>query len=530
MLSLTALARPERPGRRLRVGGMVTAGLICAVWMVLRPPSQDFASGDFRARLFDRGTYLWNNLWFGGHPLPGYGMVSPMLSAVFGVVPIAVISVFVSTWCFTLLVERLWETYDGLPDPMLAVVLFACGAGVNLWGGRLTFGPAVMFGTACFLALQRNHRVVAIVCAALCGLCSPVGALSLVMVLTALWFAEAGPRKLLVATGIAAVVPIGSLIVIFPESGWYPFTWQGLAMLIGALAVVGWFGRDIPAVRWAVGIYGAVAITAFIVKSPLGGNVVRLGWLAAGPAAALTIRRHRRVVLPMFAVFTLIWSWAYVRIAFEPANASASAEYYESLGSYLATLPQPQRVEVVPTETFGQADELALETMGIARGWERQLDLELNPEFYDENFDADMFHRWLLEDAVSVVALPSESVRVEAQPEADIVLSEPDFLRLTWSNADWKVYEVVDATPLADHGARVVDVQPESLTIEASRTGWSLVRFRYTDLYQVEEDGVACLEESPDGWIRMLVHEPGTIHLRIALSSEALLPVGEACV
>ncbi len=519
---------PSRVKVRTRVAGMATAGTLCLAYVVLRPPSQDFASGDFRAHLFRRGTYLWNNLWFGGHSLPGYGLVSPMLSGVFGVIPIAVVSVLVATWCFVLLVERWWETHPGLPGPTLGVVLFACGCGVNMLGGRLTFGPAVMFGTACVLALQRERKVLVVVLAALCGLSSPVGALSLVIVLAAVWIAKAAPRGLLAFAAAAAVVPIGVLIVVFPEGGWYPFTWGSLALLSSALAIVGWFGRDIRAVRWMAVIYGIVAVSAFVVESPLGGNVVRLGWLAAGPAVALSVRKHRRVVVPVFAAFTLIWSGSYVKMAFLPPNQTASAEYYDSLAAYLQTLPQPLRVEVVPTATFGQADGLALEINGIARGWETQIDRELNPVFYGDGLTASTYHTWLLDHAVSIVALPLDGVQDKSGAEADVIRSEPSYLRPVWSNKDWKVYRVRDSSPLADNDATVTEVQPESLTIRASKVGWTVVKFRFTSLYQVTA-GAACIEESPDGWIRLLVKQAGEIELTVALSAHDVLTSGPDC-
>ena len=75
--------------RRVRYIGTLFATAICAAYLVIEPPSQDFASGHFRAELADRGVYLWDNLWFGGHPLPGFGIVSPVLGSVFGVVPVA---------------------------------------------------------------------------------------------------------------------------------------------------------------------------------------------------------------------------------------------------------------------------------------------------------------------------------------------------------------------------------------------------------------------------------------------------------
>ena len=92
--------------RRVRLVGMVFAGAICLTYLLVRPPSQDFASGHFRAQLASRGVYLWNNLWFGGHPLPGFGVVSPVIGGLVGVVPVSVVSVLVATWCFVLVVER----------------------------------------------------------------------------------------------------------------------------------------------------------------------------------------------------------------------------------------------------------------------------------------------------------------------------------------------------------------------------------------------------------------------------------------
>ena len=195
--------------------------------------------------------------------------------------------------------------------------------------------------------------------------------------------------------------------------------------------------------------------------------------------------------------------------------------------SYLDTLPQPLRLEVVPTQTFAHADTLALRIDGIARGWETQLDRELNPEFYTGRLDADTYHRWLLEHAVSIVALPLGRLRDMSLDEAAVIRSRPAYLREVWENDDWQVYEVVDASPLVDHGAVVVDVQPDELTIDATRTGWTTLKFRFTDLYTVSE-GAACIAPSDGGWIRIFVEQPGRIRLTISLSLGAFVTGGES--
>ncbi len=533
-MSLTHVDVPTIPPvvdpelRRTRSIGMAVAGAICLTYLVIGPPSQDFASGHFRAQLADRGVYLWNNLWFGGHPLPGFGVVAPVLGSVLGVVPVAIAAVLVATWCFILVVERWHGANPGLPDPVVGVVLFAFGCGVNLWGGRITFLDAVMFGTMAMLALQRERRWLMAGCAALCGLSSPLGAMSLVIIIAAAWLARAAPRQLLVIAFVAAVAPVGALIAMFPEGGWFPFTFGSFALLTIAVVWAGWCGRAVPLVRWGAILYELVAIGAFMIRSPLGGNVVRLGWLVAGPAAALTLMCHRRTMVTLIVAGCLIWNAASISLAFRPADRTARTAFYDSLVSYLDTLPQPLRLEVVPTETFAQADTLALRANGIARGWETQLDRLLNPEFYTGHLDAETYHRWLLDHAVSIVALPLGKLRAMSEDEAAVIRSRPAYLREVMANDEWRVYAVVDPSPLVDNGATVVDVAPDELTIDATRTGWTTLKFRYTDLYSVTE-GAACIEPTADGWIRVFVEHPGRIRLAIALSIDAILESSTDC-
>lgn len=496
--------------------GPAVAVVLCLGYVMVRPASEDYASGHFRASLFRDGAHVWNNLWFGGHPLPAYGIISSGLGALFGVVPVAILATLIATWCFARLVfdsdVRSWS------NPAVAVALFAGGCGANLWAGRLTFGPAVMFGTVSLLLVQRQRTLGSMVAAALCGLSSPVGALSLVVVLTAGWLARSAPRRLLAAAGVSALLPIGLVARAFPERGWFPYTWGSLGLLALALAGMAWCGRSIPAVRWLAVVYGAVAVAAFVTRSALGGNVVRLGWLAAGPVAALTIRSHRRIAVAVIAVISTAWNWAYVPMAFEPAAATMQDVAFGPLASYVNGIGRPVRIEVVPTKTFGEADALALKTSGIARGWETQLDRQLNPDFYGDGITVSSFHRWLLDRAVSLVALPARGLAPRSTAEADVIRSAPSYLRKTWSNADWSVFEVVDATPLADHGATVTEVSPEALTIEAASAGATVVKFRYTALYQVAE-GDACILKTPDGWIGLLVRRPGQIRLTIEVAN-----------
>ncbi|MCU1391767.1 MAG: hypothetical protein JWM34_195 [Ilumatobacteraceae bacterium] len=510
-----------------RLIGILPAVVISIAYLAVHPTSTDFSSGDFRARLFRDGAYVWNLRWFAGHPLPGYGLVSPMLGAAFGVVPIALASMLVATCAFDAILTRCVAEHRTLRAPTAATALFAIGCGLTLWGGRLTFGPAVAFGTVSILCLQRRRLAVAVLAAALCGLSSPVGALSLVVVAAACWAARSFPRRDVALVAGACVIPPMIIGLIFPEGGWYPFPGGSLLMLTISLALVGWFGRHSRTVRVLVGVYAAVAIIAFVIRSPLGGNIVRLAWLAAGPTAVLTFHRFRRTLLPMFVTMTLIWGWSYVKLGLAPAAASASPRYYDPLAAFVLAQPgATQRVEVVPTTSFQQADALALKIV-IARGWEAQLDRALNPEFYD-NLTSDSYHRWLLRNAVGLVALPTSSVQLSSRNEQAIIESAPPYLHLVWSTPEWRVFRVVDAVGLADHGATVTHVGTQMLTVHATESGVVTVRFRYTKWFRVTS-GAACVESTPDGWTRLVVARPGDIVLDASFTLDAVLGDQDAC-
>lgn len=512
-----------------RWAGLATAGALCAIYVAVRPASADFASGDFRARLFGQGAYGWNNMWFAGHPLPGYGLVSPMLGAWIGVVPLGIISALVGTWCITLILAHCKEVRPDLADPTIPAVLFAFGCCLNLWAGRLTFGPSVAFGSACVLAMQRRRPVVAAGCAALCGLSSPVGAVALTVVMTSCWFTRAFPRRLVVIVLVSALAPIGFLGLLYSEGGWCPFPARSLAVALVASAVVGWTGRRVDALRWAALAYALVILAAFVVQSPLGANVNRLGWLAAGPVAVFTLRNHRRILVPAIAALSITWGWSYAGLAFQPADAAHSADFYQPLAAYVDSRPGgTERVEVVPTVTMRQADELAL-SVSLARGWESQLDRRFNPLFYESTLSDDTYHRWLLDNAVGLVALPrGVELREGADREADLIAARPSYLRPVWQTADWQVFEVLDATPLASNGATLISVEPETLVLHTDRVGVSTVRYRYTPMYEVSR-GDACISSTADGWIELHVRAPGPVTLSIRLDALGSYAPDERC-
>ena len=70
--------------RRYGEPGLVAAALGVA-YLIVQPDSADHAAQVFRSGLFEHeGLVTWDNFWFGGHHLPGYGLLLPMLSALIG--------------------------------------------------------------------------------------------------------------------------------------------------------------------------------------------------------------------------------------------------------------------------------------------------------------------------------------------------------------------------------------------------------------------------------------------------------------
>src|SRR6059058_6629207 len=75
------------PGRlRAAAFAALVAGAIAVTYLLVAPMSADLAAQAYRAGLFDRaGWLLWDNAWYGGHPLPGYSVLFPPLGALLGV-------------------------------------------------------------------------------------------------------------------------------------------------------------------------------------------------------------------------------------------------------------------------------------------------------------------------------------------------------------------------------------------------------------------------------------------------------------
>src|SRR4051812_46513096 len=161
-------ARPRGALRRVRPA-IAIAALIAAAYLVVAPESADLAAQLYRAELFDRhGWLLWDNAWYGGHPLPGYSVLFPPLGALIGVRLTGALSAVAAAALFAALVR------DAFPARRagLGAAAFAALVAAQLLTGRMTFLLGVALGLGALLAYRRHRTAHAIALAALTTLAS----------------------------------------------------------------------------------------------------------------------------------------------------------------------------------------------------------------------------------------------------------------------------------------------------------------------------------------------------------------------
>jgi len=475
-----------------------------AVYLLLAPPSADLAAQAYRSGL---GLVLWDGSWYGGHHMPGYSVLFPPLAGLVGPRVVGAVSAVAAAWLF----ERLVRDHEG---GRLAALWFAVASITSLLTGRLTFALGVAVGLACVLAASRGRPRLAAVLAALTSLASPVAGAFVALAAAAWWLSHRGWQPLVV--GAFAVLPAAILTFAFPEGGNFPFVatsfWPALAVVIAVGYVIPIEAR---AVRAGVGLYALAMVASFALASPMGGNVVRLGALFAGPMLAALLWKRNRRALVLLALPLVYWQWVapvddWARAASDP---SVHKSYYTGLLGFFATRDTgPFRVEIPFTDNHWESRWVAPQ-VPLARGWERQVDVKRNSIFYDgKPMTAWKYQAWLDENAVRYVAVPDAPLDYSSRREARLVRAGLPYLRLVWSDAHWRVYAVSDPRPLATGAARVTSLGPQRVGLYARRTGSVDLRVRFTPYWQIVR-GSGCVLSGPRGWTRLRVDEPGPVVL-----------------
>ena len=291
---LRAPALHTAGARAARVLGAMPAWSITALAgiadLIAAPPSADLAAASYRSELFGAsGFALWDNGWYGGHHLPAYSVLTPALSWLISSRLLAVLSLTAATALFAALIDARFPARA----TRIAAAWFAVGAAIALLSCRVAFDLGLALGLAALLSAQRRSTWRALVLALLCPLASPVagGFLALAALAWLLALRAGWPALRL---GLAALAPIVLLALAFPEGGFQPFVpsafYPTLACVLAVAALIPGDGRaGTRALRAGALLYAAAMIGAYVLKTPAGGNVDRLGALVTGPVAACAL-------------------------------------------------------------------------------------------------------------------------------------------------------------------------------------------------------------------------------------------------
>ena len=512
----TVPAKRSAPTERLRrLAPTMVAAVFAATYVIVSPASLDLADHLFRAQLFrDEGFGLWNNMWYSGHHIVGYSVLFPAVSALLSPQLAGALAATGTAALF----EPLARRHFG-PDAWLGAVLFGAATAIDLYTGRLAFAFGALPALAAIVALDRGATILACGLAVLSALCSPVAALFAALI--AGGYALGGllrARRLTAAlpgaaVAAAALLPVGLLAVAFPEGGSEPF---GLATMLPVLVLAALALTTAPptavTLRAGIAIYVLAMVVVYLVASPIGSNIARLGTFVAAPMAALLWSRRRPVLLAVAALPLLYVGWAApVRDVVSASNdESATTGYYQPVVRFLrresAAPNAPFRTEIPFTRFHWEAWVVARE-FPLARGWERQLDIADNPLFYRGHLTAATYDRWLHDNAIRFVAAPDAPLDYSAQREKALIDSGLPYLHLVMRSAHWRVYAVAHPTPIASGVATLTRLGPDSLTLRARRPGTVHLRVRFTPYWELSR-GSGCV--APDGrWTRLTLRRAG---------------------
>jgi hypothetical protein len=519
-------------------------------WRLLATPGGDIAAQDAWAAFAKAHPgSAYDLAWYGGmHPV-SYSAISPYLMAFLGVRPTMVVAGTLAAGLLALLLERSRH----VAKPMLPAVVGAVALTGNAVSGRVTFGLGLLFGLAALVAAftwpprTRWRWVVVVALAALTTAASAVAGLFLGLVAAALWLT--GDRRTAYAFGIPSLVVVAVSAWLFPLSGVQPMDWTSAVLpTVAGLSAVVLFPREWRMLRMLGLVYLVAVQLAWLVPSPVGTNISRLGliFMAVGLVAALPQRSWTRVTSGLVAAALVTSaSWQVAQAARDAISTAPPASFtldlhplVQALGARGAGLG---RVEVVPTASHREATALA-PYVNLARGWNRQADAARNRVFYrDRPLTAQAYQRWLGRWSVRFVVLADATPDDAAVEEAALVEAGLPYLHEVWSDEDWTVYEVRDPRPLVSRPARVLAFDAAQVTLYTSEPGPVTVRVAYSrwlGLVDAEgkpvSQGTACLsglaadrgvEDARDNWV--VLHAPEAGVYRIGAPYK--MPRGSAC-
>ncbi|MFE7271185.1 MFS transporter [Streptomyces sp. NPDC057623] len=470
------------------------AGLLHVIWFFTFASSGgDLAAQDAWAEFVGRHPdSAYNLAWYGGmHPV-SYSVVSPYLMSVLGVRTTMMIAGTISAGLLTLVLLR----SRSVRNPLWASLAGVFGLIANAISGRVTFALGTLFALGavavvfCWPHRWRYKRWAKALCAAplaaLATMSSPVAGLFVGFVAVALFLQKRRPGAWALGLAPTAVVAVSAWL--FPFSGTQPMV-IGSVLLPLLLAVVTFViaPKEWKTVRLVSAVYGLAVILVWVVSSQIGSNITRLAMLFAGVALVAvlpyTVPRSRQWYAGVLALVTFV-GWIGYKTVDDIIHAAPEASWARELAPLVNELQEvgaeKGRVEVVPARSHREASALA-PYFNLARGWNRQADMERNPLFYDDTLNSANYHEWLKRWAVHFVVLPKdEPDPTGAERERELLQRGMPYLRQVWGDANWQLFKVVTPASLAEPNAVVERAEQGEMTMRVSKPGHVLIRIPYS--------------------------------------------------
>ncbi|WP_369260173.1 MFS transporter [Streptomyces sp. R35] len=547
------------------------SGVLHIVWFFTFANSGgDLAAQDAWAEFVGRHPdSAYNLAWYGGmHPV-SYSVVSPYLMSVLGVRTTMMIAGTISAGLLTLILIRSRAVKNPLWPALGGVFALLC----NAISGRVTYGLGIVFALGataivfCWPYRWRYKRWAKALCAAplaaLATAASPVAGLFVGLVAVALFLQKRRPGAY--ALGIAPTLVVAVSAWLFPFSGTQPMAWYSVILpFLYAVLVFCLVPKEWKTVRITAAVYGLGVLLVWLISSQIGTNISRLPMLFGGvtllAALPFTVPKSRKWYTLVIAIVGLN-GWIGFKSIDDIVHTTPAASWARELAPLVNELQvvgaEKGRVEVVPARSHREASALA-PYVNLARGWNRQADMERNPLFYDDTLNSANYHEWLQRWAVHYVVLPKgEPDGDGGERERQLVQRGMPYLRQIWGDANWQLFAVTDPAQLAEPNAVVDSAEQGELTIEVEKAGRILIRVPYspwlsivdakgksvqppqeTEASKHREDGTpktfdnlnGCLmptEETAAGdkWTELLAPKPGTYRL----AAPYQLPRGTPC-
>jgi hypothetical protein len=509
---------PAGPLRGARLPPTAVATL-CALVLAVLVEAAPVVGGDLTAQEWWASWATSNGSpvdlgWYGGVPVASYSLLSPWVGALLGLPVAGILGTVLGAVCTTALLGRL------RPVPTrwtLAGVAAAATWAADQWSGRTTFGLGAALATLALVVAGGPRRRVAgpagAVVAVLAGATSPLASVFLLVAAGAWWWGArpsgrlrpgpAGPWWI----ALGAVLPVGAARLLGAVSGPQP---SSAHQMLGALAATGLTWALVPPVhrilRAGVALTAALILLTWVLSDPVGSNSVRLVLLFAVPVLVAVARTEPSATL--LAALAVAWLLPpLVAADLVPRDARPVSERAQSLLHELGGLGPVGRIEVVPMHGHEESTEVA-GTVPLARGWLRQLDTARDPLFYDGSLDAPRYLRWLRDNGVSYVVLPSGPLDWPSGPEARLLRHGVPGLSPVWGDRWWRLFEVRGGGVVAGSGTLVSSDRSRMVVDVTSpgRTELAVWWSRWSSL----SGPSGCVQRGPrDGWTTLVADRPG---------------------